>query len=60
MNDPMLKIYPQNAETESHTDASKFGFGAVVLQRCNDDQQLHPAYYLLYVGENEYRRIELR
>lgn len=42
MNDPVLKIYQQNAETELHTDASKFGFGAVLLQRCNDDQQLHP------------------
>lgn len=46
MQDPVLKIYDQKAETELHTDASKFGFGAVLLQRSNDDQQLHPVYYM--------------
>lgn len=46
MCEPVLKIYQQDAETELHTDASKFGFGAVLLQRCNDDQQLHPVFYM--------------
>lgn len=46
VQDPVLKIFQQNAETELHTDASKFGFGGILLQRCNDDQQLHPVYYM--------------
>lgn len=46
MVNPVLKIYDPEAETELHTDASKHGFGAVLLQRDNDDQQLHPVHYM--------------
>lgn len=43
---PVLKIYDPLAETELHTDASKYGFGAVLMQRDNDDQQMHPVHYM--------------
>lgn len=46
MANPVLKIYDPLAETELHTDASKDGFGAVLMQRNNDDQQMHPVYYM--------------
>lgn len=46
MASPVLKIYDSSAETELHTDASKLGFGAVLMQRDNDDQQMHPVHYM--------------
>jgi len=44
---PVLKIYnPEAIRTELHTDASQFGFGAVLLQvDDNDDERLHPICY---------------
>jgi len=44
-NDPVLKIYRLNAETELHTDASRYGLGAILLQRNNEDNLFHPVYY---------------
>jgi len=44
-NDPVLKIYRLNAETELHTDASQYGLGAILLQRNNEDNLFHPVYY---------------
>jgi len=44
-NDPVLKIYKLNAETELHTDASRYGLGAILLQRNNEDNLFHPVYY---------------
>lgn len=43
--DTVLKIYRPEDETEVHTDASQDGYGAVLLQRSNDDGQMHPVYY---------------
>lgn len=43
--DTVLKIYRPEDETEMHTDASQDGYGAVLLQRSNDDGQMHPVYY---------------
>ncbi|XP_053989985.1 uncharacterized protein LOC128882411, partial [Hylaeus volcanicus] len=34
-NKPVLKLYKTSADTELHTDASMFGFGAVLMQRDN-------------------------
>ncbi|XP_035890498.1 uncharacterized protein LOC118502383 [Anopheles stephensi] len=45
VSDPVLKIYEQKAATEVHTDASKEGYGAVLLQKGADDH-FHPVYYM--------------
>lgn len=42
---PILKIYRINVETELHTDASKYGYGAILLQRDSEDNALHPVYF---------------
>ncbi|CAK9802814.1 Transposon Tf2-6 polyprotein [Anthophora quadrimaculata] len=42
---PVLKLYKIGAETELHTDASKFGYGAILLQRDDRDNMLHPVYF---------------
>lgn len=44
INKPVLKLYRVNATTELHTDASKHGYGAILLQR-DDNQLLRPVYY---------------
>lgn len=43
---PVLKIYNQKAETQLYTDASKHGFGGILMQRCADDNEFHPVYYM--------------
>lgn len=40
---PVLR-YRVGAETELHTDASKHGYRAILLQRDEDDGFLHPIY----------------
>ena len=40
---PVLRIFSQNAATELHTDACKDGFGAILLQEF--EGKLHPVYY---------------
>ncbi|KAK9701289.1 RNase H-like domain found in reverse transcriptase [Popillia japonica] len=35
-NGPVLAIYDPEKETELHTDASKFGYGAILLQKGDD------------------------
>lgn len=42
---PLLRLYKQKAETELHTDASMYGFGAILFQKCDNDGALHPIYY---------------
>ncbi|UYV81297.1 SNRNP200 [Cordylochernes scorpioides] len=44
-NKPVLKIYQVGARTELHTDASKFGFGAILLQE-DVDKKMHPVHYM--------------
>ena len=39
----VLKIFRREAMTELHTDAFKFGFGAILLQKF--DKQRHPVYF---------------
>ncbi|GBN43865.1 Transposon Tf2-9 polyprotein [Araneus ventricosus] len=40
---PVLHIFQQGKPIELHTDASSYGFGAVLLQ-CSDDGELHPIH----------------
>lgn len=42
---PVLSLYRVGAETELYTDASKLGYGAILLQKNSEDQKLHPIYY---------------
>lgn len=42
---PVLKLYKQKAETELHTDASMYGYDAILFQRNDSDSILYPVYY---------------
>lgn len=42
---PVLSSFRVGAETKLHTDASIYGFGAILLQKNSEDQTLHPVYY---------------
>lgn len=44
-NKPVLKLYKAGLKTELHTDASKFGYGAILLQKDHSDNAFHPVYY---------------
>lgn len=43
---PVLKFYNPKLETEIHTDASKYGFGGVLLQKDPEDCLFHPVQYM--------------
>lgn len=43
ITEPVLHIYIRGAPTELHTDASKDGYGAVLLQTFDEKQ--HPTYF---------------
>lgn len=45
MTNPVLNIYRQDARTELHVDASKYGFGSTLLQE-GEDGKLHPVYFM--------------
>lgn len=42
---PALALYHPQAITELHTDASKAGYGAILLQKRPEDDTFHPIYY---------------
>lgn len=44
ISQPLLKLYNSDLETELHTDASKIGYGAILLQR-HQNGQLYPISY---------------
>lgn len=54
-NDPVLKLYNPDLETELHT-ACQSGFGGCLLQRQLDDQKMHPVFYISFkTSESESR-----
>lgn len=60
-NDPVLAIYAPNLETELHCDASSSGFGAILLQR-QDDEIFRPVFYFSHKtspAESKYHSFEL-
>jgi len=40
ISEPVVKLNNPNLQTEIHTDASKYGFGAVLLQKDHVDSAL--------------------
>ncbi|GBO12528.1 Retrovirus-related Pol polyprotein from transposon 17.6 [Araneus ventricosus] len=42
---PLLHIFKQGAKLVLHTDASKFGYGAILFQQ-SDDNKFHPIHYM--------------
>lgn len=46
VNAPVLGIFDPKLPTEIHTDASMYGYGAVMLQKNSEDQQYHPVEYM--------------
>lgn len=58
---PILSIYSPFAETELHCDASSIGFGAILLQR-QDDNKFHPIFFFskrTSEAESKYHSYEL-
>jgi len=58
---PLLSIYDPNAQTELHCDASSQGYGAILLQRQNDNN-FHPVFYFSHRTtdvESRYHSYEL-
>lgn len=58
--EPVLKLFNPALETELHTDASKVGLAAVLLQR--HERELHPVFYLSFKTkptEEKYSSYEL-
>lgn len=44
--DPVLKIFNYDKETELHTGACQVGYSAVLLQKDYVDGKFHPVYYM--------------
>lgn len=42
---PVLQLYNAEAETTVHTDASKLGYGAIMMQRSDEDWKFHPIHF---------------
>ena len=53
---PVLRLFNPEAETEVHTDASKIGIGAILMQRDRDDGKMHPVIYYSKKNSREEER----
>lgn len=61
-SEPVLSLYKQGSETELHTDASKYGYGACLMQKSDDDNKFHPVYFMskkTTPAEEKYNSYEL-
>ena len=47
-SEPVLKVFHPSLETEVHTDASKDGLGACMLQKDPEDGQFHPIFFVSF------------
>ncbi|XP_046599255.1 uncharacterized protein LOC124295072 [Neodiprion lecontei] len=45
LSEPILRIYRPDATTELHTDASKEGYGAALLQKGEEDDHFYVVYF---------------
>lgn len=57
-----MNLFRVGAETELHADASKYGYGAILLQKNSEDQRFHPVYYAsgrTTLAEENYSSYEL-
>lgn len=45
-SDTVIQIYRKNKETKVHTDASKDGYGGILVQRDEQDGEWHLVYYM--------------
>lgn len=43
---PVLTIFQYGLETEVHTDASRYALAAILMQRSNEDDKMHPVRYM--------------
>jgi Reverse transcriptase (RNA-dependent DNA polymerase). len=60
--EPVLAIYDPQSDTEVHTDASKEGYGAIMLQRGRNGSEFHPVHYFsrkTSEAERKYHSYEL-
>ena len=46
VKDAVLLIYNPQLETELHNDASREGYGAILMHKFIEDEQLHPVHYM--------------
>lgn len=44
--EPVLKIFEVGLDTEVHTDASKYGFAAILMQKDSQDGKFHAVHYM--------------
>lgn len=59
---PVLSLYRVETKTELHTDTSKWGYGAILLQQNPEDHKWHPVYYAsrkTTAAEEKYHSYEL-
>jgi len=46
--EPVLRVYDPSVIIELHTDASKQGYGAILLQKKVNEKDFHPDFHSIY------------